>query len=147
MPQLVGVHIAHVLEAEEIGGFARWQKGAAAQITGEEGQSVKGDCVQLRPVRDGLFNRVLALAAGFLSLSLPATLSIRPRTTPANCRLLSASGGLTRWRRQIAQLVRIKPGHLDGVVHRRAAAQLSLAESFVDGFGLVGSERVGIVVG
>ena len=58
MPALCSVNIAHVLKAEIVGHLSGRQKGVAGEITGQKGEAVKRDGMQLGLVGDGLFNRV-----------------------------------------------------------------------------------------
>ena len=168
MAKLVGVHIAHILEAAEIRHFARRQEGVGTEVARQECQAVKGDGGELGAIRDRLLDGVLSLALRFLALparpfrlrfscalSLRIRLSLWGGTGPSLRGLLVLRPGragvallaLRRRRREVTQFVGIKPGRLDGVIHCRAAAQASLAECLVDGFCLLSGERFRVILG
>ena len=144
MPQLIDIHVAHVLEAEEIGGFPRRQERAASQIAGQKGQAVEGNRVKLCPVRDRLLDRVLTLTTRPLASGLGATASVLCLGNPTlRLALVSVIAlPLPRPRREVAQLVRIAPSRLDRVVQRRAAAESRLPKRLMDRSGLVCREGV-----
>ena len=58
MPTDLGVNVSHVLKAEVVGNFPRRQKRIKPKIARQIGQSIKSNRVQLRMIRDGLFQRI-----------------------------------------------------------------------------------------
>jgi len=58
VPAPSGVDVPHVLEAEVVGDLPGREEGVEAEVAGQEGQAVEGDGVELRAIRDRLFDRV-----------------------------------------------------------------------------------------
>lgn len=132
--------------------------------------SSKPGCDKLGAIRDRLLDGVLALASPVLPLPSRATCLWPFSALTLRACLLGWAlrvGPVLGWclpvlrpgragaplfaliwrRREVAQFVGIKPGRLDGIIHRRTAAYAGLAKLLVDGFCLLARERLRVIFG
>ena len=134
MAELVRVHVAHVLEAVEVGHLARGEEGVAREVAGQERQAVEGDGVELGAIGDGLLDGVAAVLA---ALGAIRRAGIRSSRTPPRP---SSVAGPVRRRIEFADSLRREAGVLDGFLQARPVPQAGRTKRVIDGLGVGGRQ-------